>query len=119
MKKLAIVLLASLFLTTVTVSADESDYKNENARLSGNWYSSTMKNLDGISAIESKSTASSNYYYTTRIIDKTDGDTEFKLSGYLSKNQRHVSGPVWTSVRHYMQGQVLTGSNSFGAGFDA
>ncbi len=116
MKKLLLLLIIGI-LSVTSLSADEVFYKNDKERLSGNWYSTTSKNMDGVSNIQVKSTSSTNKYYTAKIVDKTGGDTEFSQGATLSKNSYIKSGSVFTTFNHYMQGQVFTSSTSYAAGF--
>ncbi len=122
MKKLILpVIVASMLITPMSVFASEivaPDAHITQTRASGNWYSSTGRNLDGFSKIQTTNNSGKIYYFTYQIKDISGGDLEYNKSTYLSSNESYNSGLVPTTISHTMQGVIKTTCSSHSPKFD-
>lgn len=127
MKKLNKLLLMGIVLVSTGISTSPvlnaleiqgADTLEKDLKASGNWYSSVGGNLDGVSNVGTTN-HSSNHSFTLKIYDVDGGDYEYSHTLNLSNGSEWISGKIYTTVNHDMQGQVITTSSSHSPWFNS
>lgn len=110
-----IMTLAICFIFVMAVSFDAQDLKY----ISGDWYSTSDTNYDGISEVGTTNHNGKTTDVTLRIKDVSSNDYEYNEPFSINDGQSANSGIVWTTELHTMQGQVLTDSTKHSPWFNA